>query len=101
MAAGVRMHSFAEKDPTLEDVFMLVTKGLVARAFGTEDALHDASEITSRSPASHVSYRENPVLQRELLVNLRMNRAFVLLLAYVVLLARWSWPPGRRPRTST
>ena len=30
MAAGVRMHSFAEKDPTLEDVFMLVTKGLVA-----------------------------------------------------------------------
>jgi len=26
---GVRMHSFAEKDPTLEDVFMLVTKGLV------------------------------------------------------------------------
>jgi hypothetical protein len=23
------MHSFAEKDPTLEDVFMLVTKGLV------------------------------------------------------------------------
>jgi len=30
LAAGVRMHSFAEKDPTLEDVFMLVTKGLVA-----------------------------------------------------------------------
>ncbi|HEX7375912.1 MAG TPA: ABC transporter ATP-binding protein [Pirellulales bacterium] len=29
IAAGVRMHSFAEKDPTLEDVFMLVTKGLV------------------------------------------------------------------------
>ena len=27
--AGVRMRSFAEKDPTLEDVFMLVTKGLV------------------------------------------------------------------------
>ncbi|MDZ4784405.1 MAG: ABC transporter ATP-binding protein [Planctomycetia bacterium] len=26
---GVRMHSFGEKDPTLEDVFMLVTKGLV------------------------------------------------------------------------
>lgn len=26
---GVRMRSFAEKDPTLEDVFMLVTKGLV------------------------------------------------------------------------
>ncbi len=26
---GVRMHSFAEKEPTLEDVFMLVTKGLV------------------------------------------------------------------------
>ncbi len=31
--------------------------------------------------------RENPVLQRELLVNLRMNRAFVLLFAYVALLA--------------
>ena len=29
MAAGVRLHSFAEKEPTLEDVFMLVTKGLV------------------------------------------------------------------------
>jgi len=28
--SGVRMHSFAEKDPSLEDVFMLVTKGLVA-----------------------------------------------------------------------
>ncbi len=26
---GVRMTSFADKDPTLEDVFMLVTKGLV------------------------------------------------------------------------
>jgi ABC-2 type transport system ATP-binding protein len=30
VSAGVRMHSFAEKEPTLEDVFMLVTKGLVA-----------------------------------------------------------------------
>jgi ABC-2 type transport system ATP-binding protein len=30
VAAGVRMHSFAEKEPTLEDVFMLVTKGAVA-----------------------------------------------------------------------
>ncbi len=30
---------------------------------------------------------DNPVLQRELLVNLRMNRAFVLLFAYVALLA--------------
>ncbi len=29
-AAGVRMSSFAEKEPTLEDVFMLVTKGAVA-----------------------------------------------------------------------
>jgi ABC-2 type transport system ATP-binding protein len=29
IASGVRMRSFAEKDPTLEDVFMLVTKGLV------------------------------------------------------------------------
>ena len=30
IAAGVRMHSFADKEPTLEDVFMLVTKGAVA-----------------------------------------------------------------------
>ncbi len=28
-AQGVRIRSFAEKDPSLEDVFMLVTKGLV------------------------------------------------------------------------
>lgn len=27
---GVRLKSFNDKDPTLEDVFMLVTKGLVA-----------------------------------------------------------------------
>jgi ABC-2 type transport system ATP-binding protein len=27
---GVRMKSFSDKDPTLEDVFMMVTKGLVA-----------------------------------------------------------------------
>ena len=26
---GVKVRSFAEKDPTLEDVFMMVTKGLV------------------------------------------------------------------------
>ena len=30
IANGARMHSFAEKEPTLEDVFMLVTKGAVA-----------------------------------------------------------------------
>ena len=30
IASGVRMNSFAEKEPTLEDVFMLVTKGAVA-----------------------------------------------------------------------
>jgi ABC-2 type transport system ATP-binding protein len=30
VANGVRMHSFAETEPTLEDVFMLVTKGAVA-----------------------------------------------------------------------
>lgn len=29
LRSGVRMRSFAEKEPTLEDVFMLVTKGLV------------------------------------------------------------------------
>jgi ABC-2 type transport system ATP-binding protein len=27
---GVGLRSFGEKDPTLEDVFMLVTKGLVS-----------------------------------------------------------------------
>ncbi len=30
VAEGVRMYSFADKEPTLEDVFMLVTKGVVA-----------------------------------------------------------------------
>jgi ABC-2 type transport system ATP-binding protein len=30
IAAGVRMHSFADKEPSLEDVFMMVTKGAVA-----------------------------------------------------------------------
>ena len=29
VAAGVRMHSFADKEPSLEDVFMMVTKGAV------------------------------------------------------------------------
>ena len=29
MSNGMRIQSFAEKDPTLEDVFMMVTKGLV------------------------------------------------------------------------
>lgn len=35
--------------------------------------------------------RNNPVLQRELLVNLRTNRAFVLLAVYQVLLASVTW----------
>ena len=38
---------------------------------------------------------DNPVLQRELLVNLRMPRAFLLLLLYQVLLATvvyFAWP---------
>jgi len=38
---------------------------------------------------------ENPVLQRELLVNLRMPRAFVLLLIYQAVLAAvvyFAWP---------
>jgi ABC-2 type transport system ATP-binding protein len=30
MANQIGVRSFADKDPTLEDVFMLVTKGLVA-----------------------------------------------------------------------
>lgn len=42
---------------------------------------------------------ENPVLQRELLVNLRTNRAFLLLAAYQILLASvvWvAWPTDER-----
>jgi ABC-type transport system involved in multi-copper enzyme maturation permease subunit len=42
---------------------------------------------------------ENPVLQRELLVNLRMRRAFVLLFAYVALLGAvvfFAWPKDQR-----
>ena len=30
LAEGVRVRSFNDKDPTLEDVFMTVTKGLVS-----------------------------------------------------------------------
>jgi ABC-type transport system involved in multi-copper enzyme maturation permease subunit len=47
---------------------------------------------------------ENPVLQRELLVNLRMTRAFVLLLAYVGLLGLvvyLAWPSQRQLDLST
>ena len=42
---------------------------------------------------------ENPVLQRELLVNLRMKRAFILLLVYQALLAAvvfFAWPQEKR-----
>ena len=39
---------------------------------------------------------ENPVLQRELLVNLRTKRAFVLLFLYNALLGWWWCWPGRR-----
>ena len=38
---------------------------------------------------------ENPVLQRELLVNLRMKKAFILQMAYVALLGvmvYFAWP---------
>ena len=43
--------------------------------------------------------RENPVLQRELLTNLRMSRAFVLLFIYVALLGcvvYLAWPQEQR-----
>lgn len=46
---------------------------------------------------------ENPVLQREMLVNLRMKRAFVLLLVYQLLLAAvvyFAWPHERRLRAN-
>ena len=44
-------------------------------------------------------FRENPVLQRELLTNLRMTRAFVLLFVYIALLGAvvWlAWPQQQR-----
>ena len=44
-------------------------------------------------------HRENPVLQRELLTNLRMTRAFVLLFVYVALLGGvvyLAWPQEQR-----
>lgn len=44
-------------------------------------------------------FRENPVLQRELLTNLRMTRAFVLLFIYVALLGGvvyLAWPQEQR-----
>jgi hypothetical protein len=40
-------------------------------------------------------FRDNPVLQRELVVNLRMTRGFLLLFAYVALLGLLvyaAWP---------
>lgn len=43
--------------------------------------------------------RENPVLQRELLVNLRMNRAFILLFSYLAILGLVvyaAWPVERQ-----
>ncbi len=46
---------------------------------------------------------ENPVLQRELLVNLRTRRSFLLLLVYQVLLAVCvlvAWPTGERLQTN-
>jgi ABC-type transport system involved in multi-copper enzyme maturation permease subunit len=42
---------------------------------------------------------ENPVLQRELLVNMRMSRAFVMLFVYVALLGMvvfFAWPKDQR-----
>ena len=42
---------------------------------------------------------ENPVLQRELLTNLRMTRAFVLLFCYIALLGvivYLAWPQQQR-----
>lgn len=48
-------------------------------------------------------FRDNPVLSRELLVNLRSNRSFVLQLAYVTLLSLvvyFAWPSGEGGLTS-
>src|SRR5690606_711536 len=61
---------------------------------------HDGRKSSRKpSPRPFMYLAENPVLQRELLVNLRMGRAFLLLLLYlgllglVVLLA---WPQEER-----
>ncbi len=43
--------------------------------------------------------RENPVLQREMLVNLRMKRAFVLLFVYIAMLGAmvyFAWPADKK-----
>ena len=51
------------------------------------------------SPPYEMFVLENPVLQRELLVNLRMGRAFVLLLLYQALLGAvvyFAWPQDTR-----
>jgi ABC-type transport system involved in multi-copper enzyme maturation permease subunit len=52
-----------------------------------------------RTPQFFMFVLENPVLQRELLVNLRMGRAFVLLLLYQALLGAvvyFAWPQDTR-----
>ncbi len=36
--AGVRMNAFNDRDPTLEDVFMTVTKGLVTEVWTASEA---------------------------------------------------------------
>ncbi len=46
---GVGMHSFADKDPTLEDVFMMVTKGLVVRVRGKTPPSFPSSAWERRS----------------------------------------------------
>ena len=59
-----------------------------------------ATEDTERESKQIIMYLlENPVLQRELLVNLRMTRAFVLLLLYLGLLGVvvfLAWPQERQ-----
>ena len=56
--------------------------------------------LSNSPPAMY--FLENPVLQRELLVNLRMGRAFVLLFLYQALLGlRSVYSPGRRTGSST
>ena len=48
LAGGVRMSSFAEKEPTLEDVFMLVTKGAVVIPSGSVVMIASIRAINER-----------------------------------------------------
>ena len=84
-------------DQTDAEGFLRI-QGLPSRVLGHK--LRASTKVLSTAvlSRSHV-LRENPVLQRELLTNLRMTRAFVLLFAYMALLGGvvyLAWPQEQR-----